>query len=96
MNQRNDFTLRLLKSYLKPNMKVLDIGCGKGEVSFLTSDLVCKNSVGEKGQVIGVDIDEKSLNLSNQIAQDQGLDKHVHFIQQDISALDFEGVRKIE
>ena len=96
MNLRNDFTLRLLKSYLKPNMKVVDIGCGKGKVSFLASDLVCKNSVGEKGQVIGVDIDEKSLNLANQIAQDQGLDKHVHFIQQDISALDFEGVRKIE
>lgn len=54
MHQRNDFTLRLLKSYLKPNMKVVDIGCGTGEVSFLASDLVCKNSVGEKGKSSGL------------------------------------------
>ncbi len=35
---------------LAPGMRVLDVGCGPGDVSFLVSDMV-----GPKGEVVGVD-----------------------------------------
>jgi protein-L-isoaspartate O-methyltransferase len=45
------FTRQLLtEAGIKPGMRVLDVGSGSGEVSFLTADLV-----GESGHVLGVD-----------------------------------------
>ena len=45
------FTLQLFtQAGLKPGMRVLDVGSGSGDVSFLAADLV-----GESGHVLGVD-----------------------------------------
>lgn len=40
----------LLEAGLKPGMRVLDIGCGTGDVSLLAADLV-----GPRGAVVGID-----------------------------------------
>ena len=42
-------------------MRVLDIGCGMGDVSFLVSELV-----GTTGSVVGVDLDRAVLRLAGQ------------------------------
>jgi ubiquinone/menaquinone biosynthesis C-methylase UbiE len=53
----NTFTERLLKDAgISTGMKVLDIGCGNGEVSFLVSKII-----GESGKVVGVDIDNQAI-----------------------------------
>ena len=45
------FTRQLLtEAGIKPGMRVLDVGSGSGDVSFLTADLV-----GERGHVLGAD-----------------------------------------
>jgi ubiquinone/menaquinone biosynthesis C-methylase UbiE len=50
-NFYGDLTAHVLQlAGLKTGMKVLDIGCGAGDVSFLAAKLV-----GPKGTVIGVD-----------------------------------------
>ena len=51
------FTRRLLlRAGVEPGMRVLDVGCGPGDVSFLLSELV-----GEAGSVLGVERDEEAL-----------------------------------
>lgn len=42
-----------------PGMRVLDIGCGNGDVSFLVAKLV-----GQTGQVLGIDRDEPSVETA--------------------------------
>jgi ubiquinone/menaquinone biosynthesis C-methylase UbiE len=51
----------LLAAGLKIDMKVLDLGCGNGSVSHLMAGIV-----GESGQVIGIDIDKKIIELAGQ------------------------------
>ena len=47
----NPFTRRVLKEAgITAGMKVLDLGCGPGDVSLLAAELV-----GETGRVLGVD-----------------------------------------
>jgi SAM-dependent methyltransferase len=51
------FTRRLMtRAGIGPGMRVLDVGCGPGDVSLLVSELV-----GRGGSVIGVERDEKAL-----------------------------------
>ncbi len=51
------FTRRLLaRAGIEPGMRVLDVGCGPGDVSFLLSELV-----GDGGSVVGVERDEQAL-----------------------------------
>ncbi len=58
------FTRRLLeRSGVEPGMRVLDVGCGPGDVSFLASELV-----GPGGSVIGVERDEQALATARQRA----------------------------
>lgn len=58
-DSRNRFTKELLsRSGIRENMRVLDIGCGTGEVSFLLAKLM--NGTGE---VIGIDKDEVSISF---------------------------------
>lgn len=66
---------------LEPGMRVLDIGCGTGDVSFLAAKLV-----GEAGEVIGVDKSPEAIALAAQRAESVGL-SNVRFITADLSEL---------
>jgi 2-polyprenyl-3-methyl-5-hydroxy-6-metoxy-1,4-benzoquinol methylase len=66
---------------LKPGMRVLDVGCGAGDVSFLAASLV-----GPEGQVIGVDRSPEAVALASQRAATAGL-TNVRFLAQDLSEL---------
>jgi tRNA A58 N-methylase Trm61 len=53
-----------------PGMRVLDVGCGAGDVSLLLADLV-----GPTGAVIGVDRDPAILDQARAHVADAGLTK---------------------
>src|SRR5580765_5090693 len=56
----NPFTRRVLRDAgIRPGMKVLDVGCGPGEVSLILGDLV-----GPTGSVVGVDASEDVLRVA--------------------------------
>lgn len=63
---------------LEPGMRVLDIGCGVGDVSFRAAKLV-----GPEGEVIGVDKSPQATALAAQRAAAAGL-TNVHFITADL------------
>jgi ubiquinone/menaquinone biosynthesis C-methylase UbiE len=56
------------KAGISAGMRVLDIGCGVGDVSFLVADLV-----GATGSVIGIDMDPGVLAVARQRASEKGL-----------------------
>jgi 2-polyprenyl-3-methyl-5-hydroxy-6-metoxy-1,4-benzoquinol methylase len=66
---------------LGPGMRVLDVGCGAGDVSFLAARLV-----GPEGTVIGVDKSPEAIRLASQRAASAGL-ANVHFLTQDLAEL---------
>lgn len=71
-----DFTQRLLiEAGINPGMRVLDVGCGSGDVSFLLAQLV-----GEEGQVVGVDRDARPLALARERAATLGL-SNLRFVE---------------
>lgn len=56
----HDFTSRLLvDAGINLGMRVLDVGCGSGDVAYLVSGLV-----GEAGEVVGVDHDAGALTIA--------------------------------
>jgi SAM-dependent methyltransferase len=59
----------LLKAGLRPGMRVLDIGCGAGDVSLLLAE-----RVGPTGTVVGIDIAEKALTLARRRAEEHGFE----------------------
>jgi len=59
-------------------MKVLDVGCGVGDVSFLVGELV-----GSSGSVVGVDTDAAALAVAEQRRREKRLD-NVAFVQGDL------------
>ncbi len=61
-------TERLLRSAgLRPGMRVLEVGCGAGDVCFLAAELV-----GLGGQVVGVDRSAASVLFAAERAQSRG------------------------
>ena len=80
--QTAQLLLKSVTSYLKPGMKVLDVGCGTGFVTCEVGSLV------EKGQVVGVDMDEKALVLARHKAQKSALS--ITFQKGDALNLDFD------
>jgi ubiquinone/menaquinone biosynthesis C-methylase UbiE len=56
------------KAGITAGMRVLDLGCGAGDVSFLAADLV-----GPTGSVVGIDLNPDVLELARQRATESGL-----------------------
>ncbi len=78
----NPLTQRMLQDAgITTGMKVLDLGCGPGDVSLLAAELV-----GETGQVLGVDANPKVLEVAKARAQAAGL-KNVSFQAGNINEL---------
>jgi 2-polyprenyl-3-methyl-5-hydroxy-6-metoxy-1,4-benzoquinol methylase len=78
----NDYTEHALRlAGLRPGMRVLDVGCGPGDVSFIAARLV-----GPTGTVHGVDAAPEMIELARARAAEQGLSA-VHFTQAAIDAI---------
>jgi SAM-dependent methyltransferase len=69
----------LRRAGLEPGMRVLDVGCGTGDVSFLAARLV-----GPTGAVLGVDRSAEAVAVAQGRARDAGL-ANVSFVVQDLS-----------
>ena len=63
-------------------MRVLDIGCGVGDVSFLAARLV-----GPGGSVVGIDRGEESIGTSRRRAKGLGIE-NVRFVVADVSSFE--------
>jgi len=57
-----------VRAGIGPGMRVLDVGCGAGDVSFLLARMV-----GPSGTVVGVDRSEDAVAMANARAQAMGL-----------------------
>ena len=78
----NDYTEHALRlAGLRPGMRVLDIGCGPGDVSFVAARLV-----GQSGTVLGVDAAPAMIELARARAVEKGFST-VHFMQSTIDAI---------
>ena len=71
----------LREAGIAPGMRVLDVGCGAGDVSFLLANLV-----GPHGAVIGVDRSSDAVQLATRRAGGAAL-TNVHFIASDLQDL---------
>src|SRR3954452_25167736 len=78
LNPLSDQLLR--RAGVSSGLRVLDVGCGVGELSMVAARLV-----GRRGSVTGIDIDEGALALAAGRAREQGLD-HISFVRSDITA----------
>jgi ubiquinone/menaquinone biosynthesis C-methylase UbiE len=77
-----ELTEELLRAAgIRPGMRVLDIGCGAGDVSFLAATLL-----GGDGSVVGVDRSAEAIALAKRRALDVGL-VNVSFVTQDLQEL---------
>src|SRR5690348_2079998 len=59
---------------IAPGMRVLDLGCGMGDVSMLAAEMV-----GPEGRVVGVDRDPAIIDRARARAEQQGLTARVSF-----------------
>jgi SAM-dependent methyltransferase len=67
-----------------PGMRVLDVGCGPGDVSFLAAEMV-----GERGEVVGVDRVPAALAVAKARAEARSL-RHATFLEGDPSQMTFD------
>lgn len=67
---------KLLAPYLKPEMKVLDMGCGPG---FFTIEIA--KMIGSDGKVFSVDLQEGMLNQIKKKIKGTELEKRIHLIK---------------
>lgn len=69
MTDRNAFTRKLLlDSGIEKGMRVLDVGCGNGEVSFLLQELMEGT-----GEIIGIDSNEAAIAAAKNMADEKQL-----------------------
>jgi ubiquinone/menaquinone biosynthesis C-methylase UbiE len=69
-------TERLLRSAgIDAGMRVLDLGCGAGDVSMLAAELV-----GPAGFIVGIDLSQEALNMARKRAQEAGL-RQISFVR---------------
>jgi cyclopropane fatty-acyl-phospholipid synthase-like methyltransferase len=74
-----EFTLRLLNDAgIRSGMRVLDVGCGNGDVSIIAADLV-----GSSGSIVGIDRDAKALGTARSRVEEAKL-QNVRFVQADL------------
>jgi len=79
------FTRQLFEQAgIGPGMRILDVGSGAGDVSFLASEFV-----GPDGEVVGVDREVAAVEWAVARAQDQGM-SNVKFLEGDPAVLEFE------
>lgn len=71
----------LIDAGIKKGMHVLDIGCGRGDLSLLLAEMV-----GAEGIILGLDFDESALTFARERIQENRL-ANVTFIQADLNAL---------
>jgi ubiquinone/menaquinone biosynthesis C-methylase UbiE len=71
----------LIEAGLTTGMRVLDIGCGPGDVSLIAAELV-----GETGSVLGVDASTDMLEMAQTRVQGAGL-THVSFLAAELRTL---------
>jgi ubiquinone/menaquinone biosynthesis C-methylase UbiE len=72
----------LLAAGIGRGMRVLDVGCGAGDVSFVVAALV-----GAEGSVVGIDLDDKALKLAEDRRKAKAL-ANVEFRQSDARTAD--------
>jgi SAM-dependent methyltransferase len=70
----------LVDAGISSGMRVLDAGCGRGDVSFLIAGLV-----GEQGQVLGVDRDAHQIAAARERAREHGF-SNITFAEGDLCA----------
>ncbi|MER5438472.1 methyltransferase domain-containing protein [Streptomyces sp. NPDC002790] len=75
----------LRRAGIEPGMRVLDVGCGPGDVSLMTARLV-----GPEGSVLGVDIDAELVALAEERAVRAGV-RNLAFQQGDVGSLTLPG-----
>jgi SAM-dependent methyltransferase len=75
----------LVRAGIEPGMRVLDVGCGPGDVSLLLSELV-----GVGGSVVGVERDEQALARARQRADKSDIE-NVEFVLGDFREVELAG-----
>lgn len=83
LNEMTEEVLR--RAGLRPGMRVLDVGCGMGDVS-----LVAARIVGADGSVVGVDRDADGLNRARARASAAGVE-NVDFRQAELPRIEHDG-----
>lgn len=68
----------LVQAGVGPGMRVLDLGCGAGDVAFVAADLI-----GAEGGIAGIDQSAEAVARARLRAERNGLDR-VRFVQGDI------------
>ncbi len=76
-------TAAYLLPYLRPGLRVLDLGCGPGTISVGLANAV------DPGEMHGVDMEESQIELARSIAHVRGLDNAIFHVG-DVTELDFE------
>ncbi|MEZ4728652.1 MAG: methyltransferase domain-containing protein [Caldilineaceae bacterium] len=80
MKRDNTMTRRfLVDAGITPDMRVLEIGCGNGEVTQELAELV-----GPSGSVVALDRNEGGLAMACERMQEQGI-AHVQFVAADVT-----------
>src|SRR5262245_19727875 len=79
------FTRQLFEGAgISRGMRVLDVGCGSGDVAFLAADFV-----GPSGKVVGVDRERRAVDWAKTRANSQAI-TNVNFVEGDPAEMEFD------